>query len=236
MSNNSLYMEIYLDILSNIKKGGYSENSPIASERELCSLYHVSRSTIRQAMLLLYENGYVYKVQGRGTYVKPSIFEQSLYKFYSFTDELKKNNMDICNSIISYNIIELDTNLSSILNRPKDELFHKIVRLRTVENSPLMIESTYLPKNRFFKIDETLLENGSLYAYLKSTYSLNVDRASETFKPILPKPWQAELLNISTKTPCTLLERFSYEEEALIEYTSSIVRGDKYVFKVNLTN
>ncbi len=236
MSNTPLYMEIYLDIFKKIRDGIYLENSPIASERELCLSYHVSRSTIRQAMLLLYENGYVYKVQGRGTYVKPSMFEQPLYKFYSFTDELKKNNMDICNSIISCETIKLDTNLSSILNRPKDDLFHKIVRLRTVKNSPLMIESTYLPKNRFFKIERSLLENGSLYAYLKSNYSLNVDNALETFKPILPKAWQAELLNISAKTPCTLLERFSYEEDELIEYTNSIVRGDKYVFKVNLSN
>ncbi|WP_238884077.1 GntR family transcriptional regulator [Clostridium sp. YIM B02551] len=236
MSNTPLYMEIYLDILEKIRNGFYLENSPIASERELCLSYHVSRSTIRQAMSLLYKNGYVYTVQGRGTYVKPHIFEQPLYKFYSFTDELKKNNMDICNSIISCEIIKLDAHLSSILNRPKEDLFHKIVRLRTVENSPLMIESTYLPKNRFFRIEKSLLENGSLYAYLKSNYSLNVDRALETFKPILPKQWQAELLNISTKTPCMLLERFSYEDDELIEYTHSIVRGDKYVFKVNLSN
>ena len=45
-----------------------------------------------------------------------------------------------------------------------------------------------------------------------------------------------ELLKISPRIPCILLERFSYEEDCLVEYTSSVVRGDKYVFKIELNN
>lgn len=236
MSENSLYIDIYSNILENIKNGTYSENIPLPSERELCLLYHVSRSTIRQALLLLQDNGYIYKIHGRGTYVKPQVFEQTLYKFYSFTDELKRSNIYINNNIISYELITLDNILAMTLNREKGELFHKIIRLRTAEDSALMIEITYLPKNRFYKISTDILEKGSLYNYLISTYSLKVDRALETFKPVIPNNWQCALLGITPKVPCTLLERFSYEDGALVEYTSSIVRGDKYVFKVDLLN
>lgn len=236
MSNNSLYMHIFSSILSDIKQGRYSENNPLPSERELCLTYHVSRSTIRQALIMLQDDGYIYKVQGRGTYIKPEIFEQPLHKFYSFTDELKKSNICINNTIISYEIISLDNTLASILNRQKGELFHKIIRLRSAKDSPLMIEITYLPKSRFYKISTDILENGSLYAYLKSIYSLKVDKALETFKPIIPNSWQCELLGITPKIPCTLLERFSYEDNDLVEYTSSIVRGDKYIFRVDLSN
>ena len=52
----------------------------------------------------------------------------------------------------------------------------------------------------------------------------------------MPRPDERTLLNISASTPCMLLERFSYESTALIEYTKSIVRGDKYTFQVEFQN
>ena len=34
-------------------------------------------------------NGYIYKVQGKGTFVNPQKIKQDLLKFYSFTEEMK---------------------------------------------------------------------------------------------------------------------------------------------------
>ena len=235
MKSQPLYMNIYDDILFKIKNGIFSENSPLPSERELGLNYNVSRSTVRKALNTLQNNGFIYKIQGQGTFIKPQVFEQPLYNFYSFTDELKKDDITIRNSILSYEQFQLDSSLSSKLNKPKGEIFHKIVRLRSAKNYPLMIEITYLPKNRFFNISTDILEVKSLYSYLSSKYSLSVDKAAETFRPIIPNSEECSLLKISSKIPCILLERFSYEENELVEYTQSIVRGDKYVFKVNLS-
>jgi len=235
MKSQPLYMNIYDDILFKIKKGSFSENSPLPSERELILNYNVSRSTVRKALNILQMNGFIYKIHGQGTFIKPQVFEQPLYNFYSFTDELKKDNITIRNSILSYEQFQLDSSLSSKLNKSKGEVFHKIVRLRSAKNYPLMIEITYLPKNRFFNINTDILEEKSLYSYLFSKYSLSVDKATETFRPIIPNSQECSLLKITSKIPCILLERFSYEENELVEYTKSIVRGDKYVFKVNLS-
>lgn len=235
MKSQPLYMNIYDDILFKIKKGSFSENSPLPSERELILNYNVSRSTVRKALNTLQMNGFIYKIHGQGTFIKPQVFEQPLYNFYSFTDELKKDNITIRNSILSYEQFQLDSSLSSKLNKSKGEVFHKIVRLRSAKNYPLMIEITYLPKNRFFNINTDILEEKSLYSYLFSKYSLSVDKATETFRPIIPNSQECSLLKITPKIPCILLERFSYEENELVEYTQSIVRGDKYVFKVNLS-
>ena len=236
MKSQPLYLDIYDDILFKIREGIFSENAPLPSERELCDRYNVSRSTVRQALNSLQADGYIYKIHGQGTFIKPQIFEQSLYKFYSFTDELKKENITIKNSVLSYELIQLDSALAAKLNREAGETFHKIVRLRSAKNYPLMIEITYLPKNRFYNVSTAILEEKSLYSYLASKYSLSVDKAEETFRPIIPNSWECSLLNITHKTPCTMLERFSYEEGCLVEYTQSIVRGDKYVFKVKLSN
>ena len=97
-----------------------------------------------------------------------------------------------------------------------------------------MIETTYLPRNRFYKINSDILEQYSLYQYLEQKYDFHVTRATEQFRPIIPSAFEREHLQISSSIPCMLLERQSYEDGQLIEYTQSVIRGDKYTFSVDL--
>lgn len=235
MSSHALYLEVYNTILQEILNSDYSENEPLPSERYLSERYHVSRSTIRQALDKLNVDGYIYTIHGNGSFVKPQMFEQPLNKFYSFTDDLKSSNTQIENKIIDYTQIHLDRHMAKKLQYPEGTAFHKLTRLRLEKDYPLMIETTYLPKSRIHNLDINYLEgNGSLYKYLADHYAFHADHAIETFRPILASPTERELLKLPPSIACTLLERFSYEDTFIIEYTKSIVRGDKYTFKVDL--
>lgn len=236
MQETALYNEVYHKILEDIRNGEYLENASLPAERQLCNIYHVSRSTIRQALMLLKESDIVYSLQGNGTFIRPHAFTQPLSKFYSFTDTLKNSNILMQNEIIEYSVISADFGLAKKTGHPENTMFHRLVRLRSAQEYPLMIESTYLPKNRFVKLDVDLLGNCSLYEYLRKKYSFQADKAKETFRPVMPTAEERTLLQMPMNTPCILLERFAYEESLLIEYTKSIVRGDKYIFHVDLQN
>lgn len=236
MSSNALYLKVYQSISDSIRSGEYAENEPLPSERYLSEQYQVSRSTIRLALNLLKENNYIYTVAGNGSFIKPQSFELPLNKLYSFTDELKANNLLIHNSIIEYSQIELDKSLARKLNYPVGATFHKLIRLRSEKFHPLMLETTFLPQSRIHHLNIEFLEgHGSLYEYLARKYDFHAEHATETFCPILANPRERELLKIYPNTPCMLLERYSYEENSIIEYTRSVVRGDKYTFRVDLT-
>ena len=236
MANTPLYLQIYKTILSSIKNGEYKENTPLPSERELCEKFFVSRSTIRQTISLLKEADFVYTVQGKGTFIKPQVFIQPLTKVYSFTDTLKNDNVIIQNKIIEYQKETDDPALKKITGFHGQSVFHKLTRLRSAKDYPLMIETTYLPTSRFIRLSPEKIEKGSLYEYLRKSYDFKADRIKETLRPVIPMAKEKKLLQISSNVPCILLERFSYEEDVLIEYTRSIVRGDKYIFQVNLSN
>ncbi|MBS5305923.1 GntR family transcriptional regulator [Clostridium tertium] len=235
MAEKPLYVDISEKILSSIEQRNFNENSSLPSERALCERYHVSRSTIRQALNHLKFNGYIYTVQGKGTFVKPIVYEQNLFKFYSFTDELRNKNINVSNVIIGHELVSINDVLASKLGRKCNEIFHKIIRLRFADSCPIMIETIYLPQNRFYHIEIGKIEKGSMASYLTKKYDLQLDRVVETFRPVLPRYWQCDLLKISSKDPCTMLERFSYENDILIQYTVSIIRGDKYIFKTDLS-
>ena len=236
MATNALYVSIYQEILLDIQNGKYVENEPLPSEESLCRSYNVSRTTVHKALDMLKDADVVYSVQGNGVYVKPHMFAQPLSKFYSFTDSLKSINILIQNEIIDCTLVRADKSLSIATGYPVGTMFHKLVRLRSAKEYPLMIEETYLPQSRFMSLDTEILSHGSLYEFLRSRYGFHADRASETLRPVMPRPDERALLCISANTPCMLLERFSYEGVVLIEYTKSIVRGDKYTFQVEFQN
>lgn len=52
-----------------LKRGDWKPNRAIASENALANEYGLSRPTIRRALALLAEEGILYAVSGRGTYV-----------------------------------------------------------------------------------------------------------------------------------------------------------------------
>ena len=236
MGSAPLYIQIYKTMLSSIKNGEYRENTPLPPERELCDRYHVSRSTIRQTISLLKEADFVYTIQGKGTFIKPQVFTQPLTEFYSFTDTFKNDNIIIQNRVVEYSKTTADSAIAKITSHSKNAIFHKLTRLRLAKDYPLMIETSYLPTARFLHLDIETIEKNSLYEYLRKNYNFNADRIKENLRPVNPTTKEKKLLELSSNIPCMLLERFSYENDLLIEYTRSIVRGDKYVFQVNLLN
>ena len=89
-SKSPLYYQLAEIIINDIKEKNLQENDRILTEREYCEKYNLSRSTVRQAIAYLEKKGYIYKVQGCGTFVSSRVMKQKLLKFYSFTEEAKK--------------------------------------------------------------------------------------------------------------------------------------------------
>lgn len=235
MDGVPLYREIYEDLRLKIEDGTYGENTSLPAERALCCMYHVSRSTLRNALEELHKNDYIVKAHGNGNFVKPKMYEQRLTKFHSFAGSLKAQHILIKNSILDYELIEMDKYLESLNLSPYDfppnMHWHKLVRLRAAEAFPLMIETTYLPQNRFMALEPEILKDGSLYSYLENSYHMEITDANEVLSPLIPNTKERMLLQIPPHIPCMLIERFCNERDRLIIIHRTVVRGDKFKFK-----
>jgi len=69
MSNVPKYEQIIQYIKTLIENGSYKPDDQIASEKELAKTFNVSRETVRKALEKLTFEGYLYKIQGVGTFV-----------------------------------------------------------------------------------------------------------------------------------------------------------------------
>lgn len=72
------YFTLKKALIQKIEEEEYAPDGPIPSERELMEQYQVSRITVRRAVDELVTGGYLYKVQGKGTYVKSEDYSQNL--------------------------------------------------------------------------------------------------------------------------------------------------------------
>jgi GntR family transcriptional regulator len=63
------YRQLAAILRARIARGDWAEGRPIASENGLVQQYGLARSTVRRAIAVLVEDGDVWTVPGRGTFV-----------------------------------------------------------------------------------------------------------------------------------------------------------------------
>ena len=228
-----LYSQL-MDIIIEKIEASMKENDQIPSERDICEKYDVSRSTVRQAITELEREGYIYKVHGKGTFVSPKKLSQDLLGFYSFTEEMKKLGRKPMSKVLKFEVICACSKVSRKIRVEEGELVYKFTRLRIADTIPMLVETSYVPYNRFPGIIKENLENEALYDIFKNRFDVNITMAEETFQAVLTNEEEAKNLQIGEESPSLKIERFTYENEAIIEYTVSIARGDKFKYKVRL--
>lgn len=140
----ALYDELYRDIVEGI----YKKDSLLPSENVLSEKYHVSRNTLRQALAILNQDGYIYRKQGKGTYVSYDISQKEKGRIYNFLTE------DALEEIVK---ITIDHNLGAPTLIAKSKL--ELDRGEEVLASNNVYESEQGPIGQsFIQIPEKLLE------------------------------------------------------------------------------
>ncbi len=234
MSKVPLYLQLMEELIKKIDDGKYREHEKLPSERELCELYDLSRITVRQALMELEKEGYIYRLHGKGTFAAPKSYNQDLLKLYSFTEEMKALGKIPTTKVLSFNEIAIDEWLANKMDlMPSAEVF-KVVRLRLADNEPLIYETSYLPKKMFPQLTADDLVKRPMYDVFREDYQIKVTKAVERFSATLIRSREAEQLLTGENLPAMLIKRYAYNYETLIEYTVSIARGDKFDYTVEL--
>ena len=63
------YYKMHHDLEEQIHRGELRAGDRVPSENQLAAAYQVSRQTVRKALAILEQEGYIYPVKGRGNYV-----------------------------------------------------------------------------------------------------------------------------------------------------------------------
>ena len=228
--HEQLFELFYEKIITKEWKNGYR----LQPERELCKEYGVSRITIRETLRLLEEQGLILREQGRGTFVCFKPVEQKITKLYTLREQFKKTGISSDAELLEYSALRADLTTANHLGIQPGEDILKIVRRFTAGETPYAIETTYLPLKLFSGITKEAIASNGLY---NTFFSLGVviQRAVEQLSPCLLDQTYAELLESTVSDAAMFIRRTTYDAADIIEYAECIVRGDFFVYTVELS-
>lgn len=227
------YVYVKEDIRRKILCKEWVDGCRIPVEAEFCEMYGVSRITVRKALEELQAEGYLEKVQGKGTYVRNRMVEQHLSKFYSFNEELRKRGMKEQAEVVELSTVNADEELARYLQIAPGAAVLRVFRVRRTEHGPYAVESSYIPRHLIGDITKEMINENGLYKTLEN-FGVVVNAARETFKAINVNKEQSNLLNVRIDAAAISLTRTAFSGSTVVEYCISIVRGDFFRFSVEL--
>ena len=227
------YEELYDALVEKMNSGCWKPHDKILPERELCAQYGVSRITVRDTLKRLEEDGYIYRKQGRGTFVAVRQIEQKLTKLYSLREEFAAKGIPHTNRILSFETVTADEALArSLLISPGDRVY-KLVRCLYARSQPYTVETSFIPAAVYPGMTRELIREHGLYGSMQ-TYNIIPQRAVEKLRLVQVSAEDAELLLIKPKESAIQIERTTCSGERCIEYTINIIKGDFFVYTVEL--
>ncbi|KOP81579.1 GntR family transcriptional regulator [Cytobacillus solani] len=232
-----LYHQLMERLKGAIQDGQWTHEDKIPSENQLMEQFGVSRNTAKKAIEELVQEGILYRIQGKGTFVAKPKLQQSLMGFYSFSKVLKEKGMNPKDIILKIEESKPTAKIREALMLGKNDHVIEMKRLRCANNEPYILESSFIPKRIVSEIDH-LKKVGeiSLYDLFAQQFNIVVTRAKEAFEPVLIRSEESEYLQTEEGRPALLLERTAYDMNGVpVEFCVSIVRGDRCRFYTELT-
>lgn len=227
------YFQVKDSIKHMILSGNIRSGGRVPAESKLCEIYGVSRITVRKALDELQNEGYLFKIQGKGTFVSKEQIEQRLSKFYSFSEEIKKRGMKEYASVLKYSRTAADAHTAKRLQIAEGDLLWRVYRIRFTDEVPYAIETSYIPVSLVPDMTRERISNDGLYRTMASL-GVNVDSASEHFMAVNLRGEQAKLLEVREDAAAIRLVRVTYSGQQAVEYCICLVRGDFFNYSVEL--
>lgn len=214
-----------------INEGKFKKKIP--SERELMEIYKVSRSTVREAVSKLVQEGVLEKVRGKGTFITVKPIEEWLGNLSSTTETIQNMGMKPDAKLVEHGII---VSPEEVFNATGWEEVYYIKRLRYADGQPLAIEEQYYP----LEIGESLstydVNKGTLFDILEQKLNIKLADAKQIITSSYLKGEDAKLLGVSDSLSMLNIERLLSDVNGnLIEYYYASFRADLYSFRIDLS-
>ncbi len=231
-SSKPLYLQIYDELCEFIQTGGLKPGDQFPTELELVDRYEVGRITVRRAIAEMVQEGRLVRRAGKGTFVATPKIERQLVDVSSFTERMRALGLQPSARVIEVKTVPATARLARELDVPADDPVLALVRLRFSNDVPVALETSFLSLGRCPGLDALELEHVSLYELLGTHYGLHAVSSEKTLELATANAWEAKHLNIRPGAPLFLLRARVMGECEPIEYVKTLLRGDRFRFKV----
>jgi GntR family transcriptional regulator, trehalose operon transcriptional repressor len=225
------YISIYQTISAQIKSGELAPGTLLPSEHELTSLYDTSRETIRKALTLLSQNGFIQKVRGKGSIVIDiNRFDFPISGLVSFKELAQKMDHDVRTIVNELTLMKPTQYIKQQLNLTGNPPVWKVVRTREINGMKVILDKDYLIEEYVPALTEDICAD-SIYRYIEDELDLAISFARKEIVVEEPTEEDRKLLNLEGFHNVVVIKNYVYLNDArLFQFTESRHRPDKFRF------
>ncbi len=222
-----LWAQLEADLQRRLDADEFHERFP--TDQELVEQYEVSRHTVREAVRHLNRTGVLRRERGRGTVVKRAEFEQSLGALYSLFWSIESVGVEQRSEVLELATV-IDPTVSVHLELEPDTELVYLERLRFAGDTPLAVDRAWLPAEIASPLLQVDFSHTALYDELDAAGIKRPTEGWERISPVVPSPHDRERLGLSESAVAFFLERLGRRGNQVLEWRTTIIRGDRYRF------
>jgi GntR family transcriptional regulator len=203
-------------------------DDPLPSDAMLCEEFGVSRMTARNAVQRLAQEGLVYRVPGRGTFVAEPPVHRQAGNLLSFTEEMRRRGRVPSSRLVGRDVREpRPAEASRLQLKPGDEVI-AIRRLRLADGEPVAYEEAVFPAELAPLLRAADLEHHSLHDTLVSGGHVPTQGRARLGAEAATAD-DAELLEVALGSPLLVEKRVIHDQDGSpLELCESRYAGDRY--------
>ncbi|MGY4710364.1 GntR family transcriptional regulator [Mycolicibacterium sp. CBM1] len=217
-----------------IVSGRLAAGDKLPAEVEIAGALGVSRMTLRQALGAIEAKGLIRRSRGRfgGNFVETPRLEFDHTGLPGFTEQLRRLDMSAGAHVVRAATRVPTAEIRQALALKRGARVHEIVRMRSANGTPVLLEETYLPAARFPGLLAADL-TGSVYALMIDAFDTALFSADEHIEATPASDFTAELLAVSPGHPLLLVTRTAYDRDGEpVEFSHDYFRSDRTRIRV----
>lgn len=217
-----LYQKVFNQLKSDLISGKYEVGTLFPTENDLMAAFGVSKITVRKAVELLVEGGYLHKQSGVGTKVISNQPINVFNKAKTFTKILNDHGVDVRNTIV-YVGKSKDTAINTRFTAKEIYEIHRIYYLDDVASIFVkhyfpLIDATFLPQNA--------VEHFSFYSFLEKQ-GIKIFDIQDAFSAKKTPEWLIKAMSGVSDITLERIRSAFDEQGELVEYTISSYDSEK---------
>jgi GntR family transcriptional regulator len=227
-----LHHQVRNYLLGSIERGDLQPGQKLLQEREYATRFGISLAPVRQAILDLVKEGYLYRVPGRGTFVREQKVEEKISILSSFTESMRAKGLNAVLRVVELRKGKAPAAIKAMLGAD-DQRFVFLQRVALVDQEAIALLSSYLPARLVPGLENRDLNGQSLYKTLEERYGIVLARAESTIEVVRCRGTQSTILGIPQGTPLLQVEGKTYDvTDQFVEFAQVLYRADRFRFTI----
>ena len=214
---------------------GLKPGDRLPSERDMCRMWDLNRTTLRNAIQRLVSDGALFCRMGSGTYVAQPKLVRNLQDVKGFSEAVRDEGRVPGARLVYARECEADKATTKRLHVPLGSPVFELCRVRTIDGVPVAMETTRLNTRLFPGIERHDFSRVPLFNIVRDEYGVEVASGSERISITTLDEREAELLGAREGMPVFFQSGIIYDEAGEpVEYFKNVVLSEHVRFASEL--